>query len=194
MAVWLVRAGRRGEQEQAALDNGVVTIHWNELPDLDTVPDREELANLYRQSNPTASPAKVANPVGQVWAFKARMQEGDLAVLPLHIQSAIAIGKITGPYQYRTDPGSEVLHTRPIEWIRTDLPRTAFDQDILHSFGALMTVCKIRRNNAEQRIRAVLAGNADPGGPQEPQNFDQAVADLAGTDIAHGTNGYRLGR
>ena len=98
MAVWLVRAGRRGEQEQAALDNNLVAIGWNELPDLSDIQSREALADSYRQANPDASPKKAANHVGQVWAFRARMKEGDLAVLPLHIQSAIAIGRITGPY------------------------------------------------------------------------------------------------
>src|SRR5947207_12108607 len=34
MAIWVIREGKRGEQEQAALDNNLVTIHWNELPDL----------------------------------------------------------------------------------------------------------------------------------------------------------------
>jgi len=108
MAVWLVRAGRRGEQEQIALDNNLVTIRWNELPDLSDIQSRESLVDLYREKNRDASPNKTANHVGQVWAFRERMKEGDLAILPLHIQSAIAIGKIIGPYQYRTDLGSDV--------------------------------------------------------------------------------------
>ncbi|MEN6407171.1 MAG: restriction endonuclease [Thermoguttaceae bacterium] len=162
MAVWVVRAGSRGEQEQIAIDNNLVTIGWNELPDLSDVTTREVLAELYRQHNSDASPNKAANHVGQIWAFRERIKEGDLAVLPLHIQSAIAIGRIRGPYEYRTDLGSEVHHVRPVEWIRTDIPRTAFDQDILYSFGAYMTVCQITRNNAEERIKAVLAGRAMP--------------------------------
>ena len=99
MAVWLIRAGSRGEQEQAAIDNRVVTIHWNELPDLQSIANREDLARIYEQRNPTAPAARTYNHVGQVWAFKARMEIGDLAVLPLHIQSAIAIGRITGRFR-----------------------------------------------------------------------------------------------
>ena len=156
MAVWVVRAGRWGEQEQAALDNNLVTIAWNELPDLSVIMTREALRELYRQHHADARPHRTGNHVGQIWAFREHIKEGDLAVLPLHIQSAIAIGKITGPYKYRTDLGSEVLHTRPVEWIRTDISRTDFDQDILHSFGAFRTVCQITRNNAEERIKAVL--------------------------------------
>ena len=81
MAVWLVRAGRRGEQEQIALDKHLVTIGWNVLPDLSDIHSREALADLYRAKSPDASPNKTANHVGQVWAFRERMKGGDLAVL-----------------------------------------------------------------------------------------------------------------
>ncbi len=168
MAVWLVRAGRRGEQEQIALDNNIIAVGWNDLPDLSGIKSREALAKLYREVCPDASANKVANHVGQVWAFLRRIKVGDLAVLPLHIQSAIAIGRVIGDYQYRTDLGSDVLHIRTVEWLRTDLPRTAFDQDILYSFGAFMTVCQITRNNAEDRIKAVLAGKVSV--PMKPDN------------------------
>jgi len=72
MAVWLVRAGRRGEQEQIAIANNLVTIGWNELPDLADVPSRDVLADLYPEKNPDASPKKTANHVGQVWTFRER--------------------------------------------------------------------------------------------------------------------------
>jgi len=33
MAVWLVRAGARGEHQDIALDQGLVVIGWNNMPD-----------------------------------------------------------------------------------------------------------------------------------------------------------------
>ena len=33
MTFWMVRAGSHGEEEQIALDNNLVTIAWNEIPD-----------------------------------------------------------------------------------------------------------------------------------------------------------------
>ena len=54
-------------------------------------------------------------------------------------------------------------HVRPVEWLQTDLPRTVFEQDLLYSFGALMTVCNISRNDAERRVAAVAEGKPDPG-------------------------------
>jgi predicted Mrr-cat superfamily restriction endonuclease len=78
------------------------------------------------------------NFVGQIWAFCGRIQSGDLVVLPLKMRSAIVIGNVAGPYQYRPDLPEDAKHTRPVTWLSIDLPRSTFDQDILFSFGALL--------------------------------------------------------
>lgn len=167
MTVWLTRAGKHGENEQTALNNGIVTIGWNEVPDLATVQDRDHLAELYKEIHPDHSGPQVAAAVGQLWAFRNRIQQDDLVVLPLKTQSAIAIGRITGPYEYRNEFGDAVHHTRRVDWLQTDIPRARFDQDILYSFGAFMTVCQIKRNNAEDRIKTVFNGRVDPGSTNE---------------------------
>jgi restriction system protein len=186
MTVWMVRAGRRGEQEQPALQGNFVTIAWNELPDLSAIQEREELVALYREANPDASPAEVAAGVGQVWAFRKRIEPGHLVVLPLHTQSAIAVGKVTGPYCYRTDLGDSIHHIRQVQWLRTDIPRTTFEQDLLGSLNCPPTVYQISRNNADERIQTMLTGQKDPGiaATEEGEVSESQVTDIeqAATD------------
>jgi restriction system protein len=64
-----------------------------------------------------------------------------------------------------------------VKWLRTDIPRNAFRQDLLYSFGALTTVCQISRNNAEERVRMVLSGKPDPGPGIEPPEDETADAE-----------------
>ena len=45
----MVRAGRYGEQEGIALENNVVTIGWNELPDLSNIRGKDELQRIYQK-------------------------------------------------------------------------------------------------------------------------------------------------
>lgn len=52
MTLWVVRAGRQGEQEQGALEHSVVIIGWD-LPDLSSISDMEELRNVYMENHPT---------------------------------------------------------------------------------------------------------------------------------------------
>ena len=158
MAIWLVRAGKQGEREEDALSGSQAVIGWEEVGDMSAASTREELAEMVRETYPSDGQNTVTNWVGQLWAFRERIQVGDLIVLPLKRRSAIAIGRCTGPYEFHAN--SDVRHTRPVRWIRTDLPRSAFDQDLLYSLGAFLTVCQITRNNAEERIRAVVEDRA----------------------------------
>lgn len=158
MAVWLVRAGRFGAYDALALERGYAVLGWEELPDLRQVKTRAELEDLCRKTYPEAKANTIYNWVGQLWAFFDRIQIGDLIVLPLKSRSAIAIGRATGSYEFHADFPSGARHTRTVEWLRTDLPRAAFDQDLLFSLGAFMTVCRIQRNDAENRIGALLNG------------------------------------
>lgn len=177
MALWLVRAGRHGEQEQYSLEHNLVGIGWSEL-DFDLSPlTRDELKKAIEDKHPGKPKNAYANYAGQIWSFVKKIEQGDLVVLPLKVQSGIAVGKITGAYVFRTDPTSNIRHTRPIQWLNT-LPRTAFDQDLLYSFGAYMTVCKITRHNAEERVRAVGSGKPLPEPSEKPEGEEQAQLDL----------------
>jgi restriction system protein len=44
-----------------------------------------------------------------------------------------------------------------VKWVGEAIPRDRFGQDLLYSFGAFMTICRIRRNNAEVRLAAMRA-------------------------------------
>ena len=162
MAVWLVRAGKSGEGEEIALSQSLAVIGWGEAGDLSNITSKEQLSERLAKAYPTAKPRTLINWVGQVWTFIKAIQKDDLAVLPLKSTSAIAIGTVTGPYVYRPDLPEFARHTRTVTWIRDDLPRSTFDQDILYTMGAFLTVCRISRNNAEERIRATLAGKPIP--------------------------------
>jgi len=168
MAVWLVRAGKNGERESFALENNQAVIGWNELPDLSNLKSKEKLSEIMQECYPDANKFRVANYVGQVWSFVRRIERDDYVILPLKTRSAIAIGKVKSNYKYRPKNPEDARHSRDVEWIRVDIPRASFKQDILYSFGAFMTVCRIERNNAEERIKAVLDGKPDTKVPLTP--------------------------
>ncbi len=122
----MVRAGRLGEREQLALEKSVVTIGWDELTDLSGLSDRSDLSTLMTQHYSDASPRKIANWVGQVWAFCKTMAIGDLVALPLKRAPAIAFGRVLGNYRYEVDLTGAVPHTQcamdPRSAARTDRP------------------------------------------------------------------------
>jgi len=169
MAVWIVRAGKKGERQDFALDNGCVVIGWNEVLDATGFADREELKAFIKEQHPNYTPAKIATSAGQVWNFVHGIKEGDYVALPLKGQSAVAFGKVTGPYQYKPDNPSGAKHVRAVEWISHDTPRGDFSRDILNSLGSLLTVAQVRADNAQERMLAVVQGKPEP-----PSTIQQA--------------------
>lgn len=157
---WLIRAGESGD---FVLENGVAGISFRPIADLTTATDRDRLREIVRLAYPDAPDAKRRNVTGQLWAFRSRVKPGDLVVLPLRGRSQVALGVVTKGYEYRDDLDSNMRHWIAVDWRRTDVPRTAIGQDLLHSLGALQTVCQIKRNDAAWRLQRVLETGTDPG-------------------------------
>ena len=160
--LFLVRGGREGQDEVTALDRDLAIIGFTEFPDLTNVRTYEDVLQLVREAKPEFKPRAAGNYAGQLWAFAIAMQPGDLVVMPQKLASQIALGHVMGPYQYQ-DINGAMRHTRPVKWVRNDIARSVFEQDLLYSFGAFLTVCSIGRNNAVERVQAVLATGNDPG-------------------------------
>jgi restriction system protein len=153
MAVWLIRAGSHGEYEQKFIQDKRVYITWDELHlNIGNLENRQMLSASLTDRYPNAKPNTIRNWTSQLWPFAHDMKKGDLVILPLKSQPAIQIGEITSDYQFSNDVEPPYWHWRTVKWVGEAIPRDHFGQDLLHSFGAFLTICRIQRNNAEQRI------------------------------------------
>jgi restriction system protein len=161
MSLWVVRAGRHGEQQEVALAKGLVCHGWNELPDYSHCETKEQLRHMYEKVLPQEEGMKVSNAVGQLWRFAKEIKEGDLVALPLKKESAIAVGEVKGPYRYE-EVGPGVLHIRPVKWLKT-VPRSTFTPGTLHAMGSLLTIFRVSEAG-EKEVRAVLAGQTPASG------------------------------
>jgi len=178
--VWLVRAGVHGEDDDAALGLGLAIIGYHDIPSLATVHSAQEMIEHVRRATPSAKEANIRNRASQLNAFALTMMKGDVVALPLKSRpSQVALGLVAGEYSFREVNGKQ-RHTRAVEWVRPDLPRNAFEQDMLYSLGSFMTVCRIQRHHAEERFAAVLAGGEDPGFEGESQ---EAVAEPRAVEV-----------
>lgn len=156
MAIWLFRAGSSGEYEQKFLDDGKVYLTWYGLAiDLSRIGSKKDLYKTLRSHYLESNAARVRNWGSQIWPVCHEMVPGDWVVLPSKKKGSIHIGEITGDYVYIKNAVDPYHHYRTVNWFAQDIPRSNFDQDILYTFGAFMTVCRVSRNDAEQRIIAM---------------------------------------
>ena len=163
MAIWLIRAGSHGEYEQKFIQENRVYVTWDGLDvNLAKLKQRADLTAAMTERYPDSKPKKITNWVSQVWPFAHEIKKGDLVVLPLKSQPAIQIGEITGDYHFDPKGANPYFHWRTVKWIGEAVPRANFGKDLLFTFGAFLTICRVQRNNAEQRITAMRANNWKP--------------------------------
>lgn len=158
MKLWTVRAGRHGQQEQICLDEKLITIGWDNLPDLKIFKTRNDLFDAYQEIYQQGN-VKASITVGQIWRFANEIAVGDLVALPSKFQPVIHIGKVSGEYNH--EQKQDIIHWRKVSWLQT-IPRAAFDQDLLYSFGSLLTVSQVSREKAAERVLALIEGKKVP--------------------------------
>lgn len=163
MTAWIVRAGVQGERDNWALENGLAGGGFVEFPDLSPATTRDHVRAMAEQAMAGQDKFKIANFVGQTWALRNTIKPGDLIVLPLKTTKKIAFGLCTGGYTHLADQPEERRHAIHVDWKRTDVPRSAFKDDLLNTINGAMTVFSATRNNAESRLRAVMQDGVDPG-------------------------------
>ena len=183
MSIWLFRAGSNGEYESKFLNDNRVYLTWDDLDvDLNNFKQKEDLYKFLEDKYSLEKEKTAINWASQIYPIAHRMEKGDWVVLPSKINRTIHFGKIVGEYKYDEKLGSPYYHYRDVEWFALDIPRDRFDQDILYSLGAFMTVCKIHKNNAEERIKSMAKNNWNKSNkaiiPIPDESDDEVVPDL----------------
>jgi len=201
MAMWLCRAGRYGEYENRFLEDNRIYCTWDDLDiSLKTFDTKQDLQQFFLDANPDLKVKTAMNWASQVWPFAHDMKKGEIVVLPSKIKSVLHFGKITGDYVYQEDGEHRYRHFHDVTWYAKDIPRTAFDQDILYSFGAFMTICRIKQEDriknqikaAQRSTTATSATSAHPTSVTESRDIEQdALSDITEL-IIQKTKGHGL--
>lgn len=183
MSLWLVRAGKQGEFEDKYLNDSSIYLTWDNLNiDLKEIDDKEDLYEILIEHYDLEKEKTAINWASQIWPFVNKMKKGDWIVLPSKINRTIHFGEIVGDYVYDESLGSPYYHHRDVDWFALDIPRDRFDQDILYSLGAFMTICRIHKNNAEERIKE-MARNDWNAVPKTAEELIDDSGDLATIDL-----------
>ena len=117
--LWVVRAGKDGEDEEYVLENGMAMLGFIHQPPPEA---RTYDEYLERSAQDDSSATK------QVWNFAWELRKSDIVVLPRKKGGPVAWGIVEGAYWQREVEG-EPRHTRRVKWMRTDIPRGEFGDD-----------------------------------------------------------------
>jgi len=178
MALWLIRSGKNGEFENRFLNENRIYFNWSDLnTDLSAPKSREAFYDVFLDVYPESKVNAVKNWARQGMQFVQGMQVGDWVAMPGKFNPVIHFAKITSDYRFDPSGEDRFQHSRSVEWFAVDIPRDRFDQDVLYSLGAFLTVCRIKRNNADERVREM-----EKNGWVVPKLSKATLSDLTETD------------
>jgi restriction system protein len=154
---------------------GYVAVGWGDAGDLTDLPDDRELFKArLRRDFPDRSEAWVANAAGQLLRFRHVMQPGEFIVYPRKADRTINIGRIAGEYAYEPQEWFEYPNRRPVEWLKTEIPRDGFSSGCLYEVGSALSVFTIKEH--KQELLAALDGAALVEAPDSPVAGTPAAA------------------
>ena len=172
MAVYVVRGGsdgwNKGVGEKTALNGeyGLIMTLDRNVTDFSSY---DELRDYIEKAH-NVSTNKAATWASQTWRFVKEIGLDDLVVMPCQREGCpqakgVAVGKMIGEYEYRPEYKTLGLigpHTRKVRWWAIDIPRKKFDQDLQSVFDNVpLTIFQVRKDNAEDRISAVVDAYLD---------------------------------
>ena len=154
---WVVRAGEKGDQEDSALAYNIVTIGWNELPDLFYITDKYSLTNLY-YSIYTEHRKHGSQAISQIWNFLRGIKKSDIVILPSKKnENLINIGIVEGEYEFK-ELEKNIKHIRYVKWLK-NIPISDFELEIVTQLRLPKTVYKVNANTSEAIINLLKEEN-----------------------------------
>jgi restriction system protein len=122
-SIFAVRYGKHGEIEDDNIAQGIVSMGWDELPNLSELGLKSELQSIYRTIHPSDPPGMVNTNIQQIWCFLRDIQIDDHIALPMRTRKGVALGRVKSDYRF--DEGNrQSRHQREVEWMMI-VPRTS---------------------------------------------------------------------
>ena len=160
--VWLFRAGEDGEDEEAWLDGDLAFLGYREVGDLAGCRGQDDVRQRVKAAYPDAKAQAITNYTTYLRQFAVDPELGDLVVMPRKGQPSVVIGRIAGPYAHAEVDGGP-RHTRPVEWVRRELPRDSLGAEVAKKLNTLGTACRLGGQEQADRIERILKGGLDSG-------------------------------
>lgn len=159
-AVWVHRGGRDSELELPFIESGKIGLYWGIDQSLSSVSSWDDLVGIVGSAMPDVTNTQaIAGFASMVWSFVFAYRKGDLVIMPRRGTPNIAIGRITGDYQFDGSTDLQQLsHFRTIEWLNSEFPKRRLDDDIELRVASRKTIGRMHVNDGVSRVMKTLGG------------------------------------
>ena len=156
MAAWMVWGG---EREREALQSGILALDYGIVEDIGGMTEGQVRA-LLEGTFPDKSPGTITKASGEVSTFKDHIQVGDVVMMPQKNNGPVAIGEVTGGYEYVSSRRDHTVGRR-VRWLNQEVPRRSLGHELDREIynNRRQTVHRFSSADAEHQLTAVAGGS-----------------------------------
>ena len=156
MAIWIYRAGRKGEHEKKFLDDGRIYLTWRGLDDRFVKSSPDDIKRMIMQAFPGLSKEKVVEYYVLIYPIVNGIKKDDLIILPSKFSNTFHFGRVLGDYEYDEKAPEYYKHFRQVDWFAIDISKDLFDNQILYDTNIKTSVGKIKNKDVVDYIEYMV--------------------------------------
>lgn len=153
MKLWLLKAAGTIEDEEAMLENNVITIGWSEFPDFSGIENEVQVKQAMLDKYPSMQEERCKVWAGEIYSFIKKIGNGDLVAVPLKTRNEIIIGRVGGDYEYR-EVSPFMSHVRKVRWLKT-LLKGDFEEEYAADLNSPETLLQVKAS--KEQLSGLLA-------------------------------------
>lgn len=143
--MWVIRAGQGAKYFEKFNKQKRVYIPWSGYhTDLRNYDSREQFQSLVAKEKQTNNRTSISNWYGQLIPFVKEMSTGDYVMIPSNRSQKYTLATISGDYEYDPNEKDGLYHSRAIDIVREDIPKSIFSQSIIYTLGTFRTIFKVK--------------------------------------------------
>ncbi len=160
--MWMVRAGRGGENIDDFINREVVAFDGALLGKLSPAVTKDELLKLYAEKYPSEKEGSRASWASQLLRLITEAKVGDEVVCSDRDRRRYILGKITSEYEWLPDEDGRNPHVRRVKWTH-EVARDSLSAATRNTLGSVLTVFKVNPDAAKDLLTfAVPMGTLTP--------------------------------
>lgn len=153
MNIWMIRAGEGGRLAEE-FAKGYVAVGWNELGDMTTIKDREEMRKHHLASYPTMKKGAIPNDFSMFFKFRSVVAVGDNVVTYDVSKREYLVGTIAGDYEYKQNLVGDYPHVRKVDW-KGRVSRDSIPTSSKNILGSTLTLFSVPQEVWDDLQRAL---------------------------------------
>jgi restriction system protein len=150
--MWMVRAGRGGENVDEFLQKSVVALGWPHVGKLSPAPSKAELVARLAQAYPDEKEGTHSNWAGTLLRFAYELATGDTVVTYDRERRRYLVGTLTSGYEWQEKLVEDKPNVRHVKWTH-QVARDGLSTGARNSLGAIQTLFKLSEDVAAELRR-----------------------------------------